>query len=244
MNPEPPKNGFKTFLITIAVSLLVFSTLYFVITDSQTEDIEPEAKPTEVSNVQKEETTQQVESSVEKPVAQPETTTEVEGDADVTEESVFGAYTENSEEVKTTTETAAEAAAKEKAAKMEASKMAAVETPKEEEKVLGTKTVEKTTAPEAPVDSSTMSKETIKKEEAPEVLASAEVVPVGSPQVNQVLGGADVEESTVPQTGSTKITVALLLSAVLLSIWGYLMSRNPNKMALEAFERKVTKDLD
>jgi hypothetical protein len=54
-NSDVAKNGFKTFILTLAVSLIVFSTIYYVIT-SRTGSDKFEAKNSQVSYVTSEDT--------------------------------------------------------------------------------------------------------------------------------------------------------------------------------------------
>ena len=59
----------------------------------------------------------------------------------------------------------------------------------------------------------------------------------------EVLAGTDeVTESTVPETGSTEITISLLLSVIIAALGGYLLFIGPRKKALDNFERRVKKN--
>lgn len=64
---------------------------------------------------------------------------------------------------------------------------------------------------------------------------------------SSVLAGADVREttestSTVPDTGSTGITFALITSTSLLLLGAYTVYSNPRKTALATFEKKLTEN--
>src|SRR3989344_717447 len=56
----------------------------------------------------------------------------------------------------------------------------------------------------------------------------------------EVLAGADEStESTVPETGSTEITLGFMLSIIIAALGGYLLLIAPRKRALDNFERRV-----
>lgn len=69
-------------------------------------------------------------------------------------------------------------------------------------------------------------------------------------QARFVLAGADeVDETTqsttsVPETGIFSVTVGLISATVLFLVGLIVISSNPRKLALNTFEKSVTKDLD
>lgn len=225
-NSQQAKNGLKTFLITVAISLVVFTGLYYLITGSNNEEeVTLEEQTTEVepeqvtANVQ-ETTTGDPETSVFESLSEEEVEVEEADLAYVDEsseesvvnnENVLGTDDFNSEITESNTEDE-------------------VETIDETEQV-------------AMEDESESTAEVMETNEEPEVLASAETTPIGGiNQKSEVL--AESSQSTVPNTGSTEITIALLLASVILTVGGYMISRNPNKVALAEFENRVTRKLD
>lgn len=148
MNNTQAKNGFKTFIITLSISLVIFSALYYVITDSS-----PEV-------------------NIEDDIVQ----------------------------------------------------VSSVEVVEEEE---------------APTVFSTIAMESGKSS-----------YPVSeTPSSPVVLSGADTTETTestspVPDTGSSEITMGLLVSVVILTLGTYLIKLGPRNLALSSFENRVKKELD
>ena len=140
MNDYQAKSGFKTFIVTLGVSLLLFGVLYYVLSGTSiTPDIESESDAQEVSNFDAIATAEVVEVQNEK--------------------SVF----------------------------------------------------------------SEISK---KKPEVP---------------VKAVLAGAtEATQSTVPSTGTTSITISLILSLTVLAVGAYVYAKNPRKVALSKFEEELT----
>jgi len=224
-NTQQPKNGFKTFLITVSISLIVFSAIYLFLTDSADEEgIESEIAQAPVE-------TQQEPAATEKPEVQgtADTPPVQEEPKDVTADTVnaFGALAEEeieeegqvveTEEPSTTTPT----------------ETPTQETiPNEQNEVLGTSDTSTEPEPTKPA-------EPVKTEE-PEVLASASTTPIGGLTEPEVLA-----ESTpaVPTTGTSEVTYALLLGFVALGVGGYFLLSNPNKVALQKFEDSVKKKL-
>lgn len=146
MNNAQAKNGFKTFIITLSISLVVFSALYYFITDSSPE-ISIEDDNVEVSSV------------------------EVVNEDDP---SVFGTIAMESKTIPATGQQAA-------------------------------------------------------------VLAGTDVVDT-----------TETTQSTtpVPDTGSTQITMGLLVSFVILSLGTYLIKLGPRNLALASFEQRVKRQIE
>jgi len=62
--------------------------------------------------------------------------------------------------------------------------------------------------------------------------------------VRTVLAGAtEATESTVPLTGTTSITISLVLSLSVLAVGAYVYAKNPHKFALAHFEKEVTEEI-
>ena len=230
------KNGFKTFLITVSLSLVVFSALYYVITDSRDNvDIEEETQNSQAQSVP--ETPKPQPTPAQVAANTPEPAPAASEETQEQQESVFGAMTESQNDEDET-----------KSNLKNNSSSAPIEI--ENEKVLGT-TSEKAPTPTptpkptaTPTPIPTPTPQPTVEEKVPEVLASSKTTPVGGLN-GDVLGGADeTTQSTVPNTGSTEITIALLLASVALTIGGYFISRNPTQKALVEFENRVVRKLD
>ncbi|MDC0449226.1 hypothetical protein OAL67_01320 [bacterium] len=148
-NSQQAQKGFRTFVLTLSVSLIVFSVVYFL---------------------------------VNQPTITSDSSDEVLGTTTVEEESVFGALSVQRKDVSSGSVLAGAAIA--------------------EEDLLGSTPV----VPETPVvEEST--------------------------------------ESTVPDTGTVGITAGLISSCVVFGAGLFVIYKDPRRLALLGFERKVTSDL-
>lgn len=67
---------------------------------------------------------------------------------------------------------------------------------------------------------------------------------IGSPTANSLASGSGPQSSpSVPQTGNTNMTVALALTSITLAFGLVVLAKNPRKLALARFEKKITKKL-
>ncbi len=67
--------------------------------------------------------------------------------------------------------------------------------------------------------------------------------PTGGSGDSMASGTGPQSSPSVPSTGSTAITMALILSSAALAFGFFVMSKNPRKLALARFEKKITKKL-
>lgn len=67
----------------------------------------------------------------------------------------------------------------------------------------------------------------------------------GMPNTGSPLAAGSGPQSTpsVPSTGSTGVTVALMFSSLALAFGIFVMAKNPRKLALARFEKKISKKL-
>lgn len=63
-------------------------------------------------------------------------------------------------------------------------------------------------------------------------------------QKKVVLSESTQSTVSVPQTGSTGVTVGLMVSSVILAFGAYITVIGPRKKALERFEKRILNDLD
>ncbi len=70
-----------------------------------------------------------------------------------------------------------------------------------------------------------------------------EGTPVGGMGNSLAAGTGSQSSPSVPSTGSTAVTMGVILSTAALAFGFFIMAKNPRKLALSRFEKKITKKL-
>lgn len=169
MNNNTNQKGFKTFVLTLSISLIVFSIIYYFVSESQlvNDEIVLEDSQSKMQSMNaKEEPKSEFKQLADAKIQVPERAV------------LAGATTVGGEEIPTAT----------------------------------TKT---TTTPTTPTTTTSTTSKTTEVSET--------------------------TQAAVPQTGVTEVTLGLMFSALAFLAGIIVISKNPRHLALESFEKKVTK---